>query len=84
MERNERDGQRLVQLMTPVSDGPDLRGFGPVHECLCGSNLFQIVAAFEDGQVCFYLTEGICWECGAKVTVPTEIDPPVPTLGEDA
>jgi hypothetical protein len=83
MERSERDGQRLVQLMTPVADGPDLRGFGPVHECLCGSNLFQIVAAFEDGQVCFYLTEGICWECGAKVTVPTEIDPPVPTLGDD-
>lgn len=83
MDRTERDGQRLEQLMTPVKGGPDLRGFGPVHECLCGSNLFQIVAAFDAGEVCFYLTEGICWECGAKVTVPTEIDPPVPTLGEE-
>lgn len=80
----DREEGDLEALFTPVPNGPDYRWVGPTHECLCGENLFQIVAAFDARQVCFYLTEGLCWSCGAKVTVPTEIDPEIHTIEESA
>lgn len=79
---SDRQDGDLEALFTPVRNGPDYRWVGPTHECLCGENLFQIVAAFDNRQVCFYLTEGICWSCGAKVTLPTEIDPEVHVIEE--
>lgn len=75
-----RNGSRLQleitdpvrSLHTPLLDGPDYTFGGPTHQCLCGNNLFHLLAAFEDRQVSYYVLDGICHRCGAKVTVPYE------------
>lgn len=54
----------------------DLTNLGPQHQCVCGNNLFQIIAAFGDYVIAQYSTVGVCIDCGAKVRVPTEIDRP--------
>lgn len=77
MSERPSDPKQIELLMTPVPDGPDLRWAGPIHQCLCGSNLFQMVGAFEHGEVSFYLLDALCWSCGAKATLPTAIDPPI-------
>jgi len=48
----------------------------PTHECICGCNVFKIVAAFEDYEIAWHSLVGYCYGCGAKVTVPCEIDRP--------
>lgn len=54
----------------------DTRGI-PSHECLnCGSNMFKIVATFEDYEVAWYSLQGYCYGCGAAVTVPSPLDDP--------
>lgn len=57
-----------------VEETDDLRFAGPTSECLCGNNLFGILATFEDGVVATYFTDAKCVVCGALVRVPTEID----------
>jgi len=54
-------------------EGPqfDLRGMGPVHECICGSDLFKVICSFEDGELTFYLLEAECALCGSWLEVPT-------------
>ena len=53
----------------------DYRGI-PSFQCPCGSDLFNIVARFDEETRLpgFYLTDGLCWECGSLVTVPTPVD----------
>ena len=52
----------------------DLRSFGPIHVCTCGSKLFKVGCMFEDGDIVMWFTSGECAECGALVTVPTPVD----------
>jgi hypothetical protein len=62
-----------------MSDSLDLRGV-PTAGCpSCGSELFKIVAAFdEDYEVCYYFLDAECWECGSLITAPTPLDLPSP------
>ena len=56
------------------SNAMDLRG-NPIGDiCLCGSELFTAIVAFEAGEICFYFLDGECVDCGSLVTLPTPID----------
>lgn len=52
----------------------DIRSLGPVHECICGSSLFNVTCSFEDGEISMYLLEATCKLCGSYVIVPTPVD----------
>jgi hypothetical protein len=52
----------------------DLRGHPIGDICICGSELFTIIAAFEYGEICFYFLDGECVDCGSLVTLPTPLD----------
>jgi hypothetical protein len=48
----------------------DLRG-NPIGDiCVCGSELFTAIVAFEYGEICFYFLDGECADCGSMVTLP--------------
>lgn len=54
----------------------DSRGI-PSHECaFCGSDMFKILAKFEDYELVWYTTSAYCFNCEAPVTVPTPADRP--------
>lgn len=67
----------VVGLHTPTDCcREDYRFAGPVKECLCGSNMFHVVASFdEEGEVSFYVLDGMCWSCGSIVTLPCPLEP---------
>jgi hypothetical protein len=55
----------------------DTRGI-PTHECLnCGSNIFKILAAFEDYEIVWHTLNGYCYACESPITVPCELDRPI-------
>jgi hypothetical protein len=59
-----------------MSDQIDQLGI-PTHECFnCGSNMFNIVATFENYEVAMYMDEGTCALCDSPVTLPTLLDHP--------
>lgn len=47
----------------------DLRG-PATHECICGSNLWNITVAFEDDEIVWYYLEMTCAMCGSLATAP--------------
>ena len=47
---------------------------GPTHECVCGNNVFLLLAWFEDKQIAGYFTEAVCSSCRSIVRAPTEAD----------
>lgn len=51
----------------------DLRG-NPTHECVCGSRMFYVKAAFEDYEIATYFLDMQCAECGNLATAPTPVD----------
>mgnify|MGYP006274460521 FL=1 len=52
----------------------DARGV-PTHACPnCGCKIFRVQAVFEDFEIAMWFTDGVCVECGTKVTVPTPVD----------
>lgn len=53
--------------------GMDLRGT-PTHECVCGSNVFYIKAAFDNYEIATYFLDMQCAECGNLATAPTPLD----------
>lgn len=46
----------------------------PTHVCPCGCSLFKVLVSFEDYEVATYSLDGYCVECGARCTMPTELD----------
>lgn len=55
----------------------DLREMGPTTECVCGTNLWRILGAFDDeGDLSFYFLDIVCSSCGsvAKAPTPTKED----------
>ena len=58
----------------PEAFGSDLRGFGPLHVCPCGSQVFSVMAAFEDYELSWYFLDATCVSCGNLVTVPCPVD----------
>lgn len=64
-----------IELFNTQPNGQDLRWVGPVHQCpLCEFDLFHVLAKFEDGEVVFYFTDGMCSRCGSIIKVPTPED----------
>ena len=62
--------------MTPKLDTIDQTGI-PTHECFnCGSNLFNIVATFENYEIAMYMCEATCAMCNSELTAPTLPDHP--------
>jgi hypothetical protein len=57
----------------------DYTGFG-THLCPCGCNVFKICVMFEDYEISWYTCSMYCYNCGAKLTAPTELDRPVESL----
>lgn len=51
----------------------DLRG-NPTHECVCGSNIWNIRATFENYEIAQYFLEMDCIKCGSLATAPTPLD----------
>ncbi|MHB1098916.1 MAG: hypothetical protein ACYCZR_05105 [Burkholderiales bacterium] len=85
--RNARDVRAPIPWAYPISSVLTVRewfrsqptddhtGFGPLAVCPCGSDLFLIIASFnEEGAIATYMTAGRCVMCNADVTVITEID----------
>lgn len=60
----------------PEPFGTDLRGLGPLHVCPCGSQVFNVMASFEDYDLTWYFLDGTCVNCGNLVTVPCPVDKP--------
>ncbi len=58
----------------PEKFGTDLRGLGPIHVCPCGSQVFNVMAVFEDYEIVWYFLDGTCANCGNIVTVPCPVD----------
>lgn len=52
----------------------DLRG-NPIGDvCVCGCDVFVMLAGFSDNELAFYFTDGECAGCGSMVTLPTPVD----------
>lgn len=60
-------------LSTSATD--DYTNFGPVLECLCGSDLFIALVSFgDDREIATYFTDGRCSVCHADIILPTPVD----------
>jgi hypothetical protein len=57
----------------PQENPLNLRGI-PTHSCVCGCDLFLMIASFENCELSFYFTDAQCLDCGALVTLPTPVD----------
>ena len=62
----------------PDPFGADLRGLGPLHVCPCGSQVFNVMAAFEDYELTWYFLDATCVSCGNLVVVPCPVDKDAP------
>ena len=58
----------------PEPFGTDLRGLGPLHVCPCGSQVFSVMASFEDYELVWYFLDATCVNCGNLVIVPCPVD----------
>ncbi len=58
----------------PKPFGADLRALGPLHVCTCGSQVFSVMAAFEDYELVWYFLDATCVNCGNLVVVPCPVD----------
>ena len=67
---------RLFKRTDTLSEpfGSDLREFGPVHVCPCGSQVFSVMAAFNDYELVWYFLDATCVNCGNLVRVPCPVD----------
>lgn len=61
----------------PEAFGSDLRAFGPLHVCPCGSQVFNVMASFEDYELSWYFLDATCVSCGNLVLAPCPIDKPL-------
>jgi hypothetical protein len=60
----------------PEPYGSDLRNLGPIHICSCGSQVFNIMASFENYELVWYFLDASCVNCGNLVCVPCPVDDP--------
>ena len=77
----QADGQEsskspIALLMEVEKGGTDLTFMGPTTECACGSNLFHIVAWFDEyeREIAGRFLEMACVSCGSYCKSPTPID----------
>ena len=66
---------RLLVQDLDLDAAADLRNVGAVRECICGTNLWRILGAFdEEGDLSFYFLDIVCSNCGAVAKAPTPDD----------
>ena len=65
---------RKFKRRIPERFGTDLRELGPIHVCPCGSQVFSIMASFEDYELSWYFLDATCVNCGNLVTAPCPVD----------
>ena len=46
------------------------------HQCICGSKVWKLLAAFDDYELAWYSITMYCASCGAKAMAPTPLDRP--------
>lgn len=63
-----------LQNALPKPFGTDLRDFGPIHVCPCGSQVFNAMVAFDDFDLVWYFLDGTCVNCGNLVKLPCPVD----------
>ncbi len=68
------DPRPVHELFFVDKTGLDLRDMGPLHTCVCGSDLWHVLARFEEGVIVYYYLDMKCSDCGALAKAPTEID----------
>jgi hypothetical protein len=68
--------KNISDLYPSYEDATDIRFMGPVHACLCGSNLWNVKTMFEDYEISAYFTDMECAVCGTKAKAPTPLDRP--------
>ena len=72
---NDQNPKEIKDLFRKdYSKAMDLRGHPIGDICVCGSELFTAIVAFEMGEICFYFLDVECVDCGSLVTLPTPID----------
>jgi len=65
---------RKKKRKLPDKFGTDLRELGPIHVCPCGSQVFNVMASFDDYEIAWYFLDATCVNCGNLVTVPCPVD----------
>jgi hypothetical protein len=60
----------------PEKFGSDLRDLGPIHVCPCGSQVFNVMASFDEYELSWYFLDATCFNCGNLVRVPCPVDNP--------
>ena len=66
----------------PPQFGTDLRELGPIHVCPCGSQVFNVMVAFEDYEISWYFLDATCVNCNNLVTVPCLVDKDAQASGD--
>jgi len=51
----------------------DLRG-APTHQCVCGCNIWNLKAIFDNFEIATYFIDMECANCGSLATAPTPVD----------
>ena len=60
-------------LPSDYDNAIDMRGT-PTHVCVCGCNVWKILAIFENYEISTYFLEMECVKCGTWATAPTVVD----------
>lgn len=66
----------ISDLTPDYNQATDIRFMGPVHECVCGSNLWNLKVMFEEYEIAMYFMDMECALCGTKAIAPTPLDNP--------
>lgn len=66
----------IREMFADKPDAADYRSLGAIHQCPCGSDMFNLIVRFDMGEVCFYLREMRCASCGslALAPIPDEVE----------
>lgn len=73
-ENMKRQSEQRLFLRPPdYNHAMDLRGT-PTHVCPCGSNIWNVKAAFDNFEIAQYFLDMECANCGSLATAPTPVD----------
>ena len=70
MSEESKDIRNLLHDID-YSRAMDLRGQPIGDVCICGCEVFVMLAGFSEGEIAFYFLDAECASCGSMVTLPT-------------
>ena len=71
VDKFEEEDQEF--LVPDYDNAVDMRGT-PTHVCICGCDIWNLKASFEDYQISTYFLDMECANCGSLATAPTPVD----------